>query len=176
MKRLIFIFAALILAVGLQAQDRIIERTFPKADTYYEYVGTAADTIGTEDQDSIVYKFRLNKDDFMFWDIKIQTDTSGMDTETYLGAAHLYGRIHGGDSWTLIDSTSHSGDDWTIPNTDTFSSYEFSTEDSTYSQSGNYAKYRELRLYIHEYGTPGDIESGDYVKVDTIQIKLWPRW
>ena len=145
MKKLLLVFVILFSVVGLQAQDKTINRTkqtvyvsYDKNDYFDVYTGVTADSI-TSNQDSLYISYDVKRPYAINYVLKVEVDTTaGADTATMA----LFGRNFSTDSWTQIATATYTG-----------------TADTAivYSSAGTEVLYNFFQYRIIKTGTGGNL-------------------
>lgn len=108
MKRLLFLFAVLIVTMGLQAQDRSVTlktldaNVLKKRSVTWTYTGVTADTL-TLTQDTLEVEILLNKSEAFDYYLQTVLDTvAGIDTTVII---NVLGKMLADDTYTLLETT-----------------------------------------------------------------------
>jgi len=163
MKKLIFILIAMFIGVAVYSQDRTVSRTLSSEQTLYDYTGTADDTLGVNDQDTVAYTMLVNKSRPVLYNIQIDLEDAEAITGDY--DVTLEGKVYSTDSWTEIDATNtaESGDV-----NITFNSDLSAMIDTTAATAEPF--YRYFRIIIDA----ADVSAGS-AKVNYVYWKFYER-
>jgi hypothetical protein len=199
MKKLIALFFALIVAIGVMAQERTLTQyNFPKSQTYYKYTAVAADTLIATNQDTIDIPVYINKDFPVQWYANFQLDTiAGADTTVIV---KVLGKVFADESWTDITNNTSSAVSAqidhaislitnpslsiAIPSYSDSIDFTFNADSTnvgylttdartltvTQTYTASYYRYLLFRLIIS-----GDDATGTGVKLEEMELKLWER-
>jgi hypothetical protein len=181
MKKYLVFIMLLIAAFAMQAQDRsLTDRSFSTTQTYYEYVGVAADTL-TAGQDSIDFEFTVNKEyPVQLYIASALKRRAGADTTV---TVYLYGRVFNTEAYSLISSTASTltTDQMNIVTTVSEPSYTMAwdttgvdiyTNEGTVTAAAIANYYRQFKLV---YVIAGNDAVGTGVKITGIKVKVWRR-
>lgn len=141
MKRLLFLLIAFV-AFAVNAQERIVNKTFTSGRTYYKYSGTTSDYVDGDTYDTLTFVMFLNKD----YPIQVYTrsDLSLVGTADTTLSITLDGKVFSDEDWTNIASDTRYGtaDTSSVLSTDDLSVYTLtSIALPTYNLTGGDTSY-----------------------------------
>ncbi len=163
MKKIVLIFIVMFIGVSAFSQDRTVTRTLSTDQTVLDYTGTADDTIGVDDQDTLAFVVTANKSRPVLYNIQIDLEDAESVTGDY--DVTLEGKVFSTDIWTTIDdtNTAESGD----VNLSFYSDLS-AVIDTTSADSEPF--YRYFRIVID-----GADVSGGSAKVNYVYWKFYER-
>ena len=187
MKRAILILIMAVFAIGLQAQERTVERLIK--GTYKNYTGAAADTLTLTNQDTIDVVFEYNGPGYVYklsvksrFDVIAGADTTVAvsvfgkefeDDETYVQiiASTLTSAIAANNTVQVLSSdytetTAAFDVPYTNPTAGTVDTLEYPIQTVTPLD-------KSYRFYRVRYIIQGDDSVGTGIKLDDVEFKLY---
>lgn len=185
MKKLILFLSLIAFAVacnpsGAKAQERTVNIDVPEGHTYYNYTGSAADTLTATNQDTIDVIFRFRVDEYV---LKVAVKTRydiivGADTTVALTVAGKEFSDHTTYTDVIASSTSSAvtanntiqvivSDPYTVE-----AAYTFGADSVTAAH--NHTPFdKSYRYYRLRYIIKGNDAVGTGILIDDIEIKLY---
>ena len=170
MKKLIGLIVFLLMSCAIFAQSTsrtVFSRTMRSGDTYYEYTGVSADTIGTG-KDSLIFEITTNKDMPINVAARIEVTRTGR-TDDY--EMKLQGKVFANDAWPAATGAVISVDSVNSA-TASQSLYQVDVEVDATQAASVTPFYRIWRVVVASDGTVG---AADKLTINKVIFKVWER-